>query len=75
MLFYFIFYRICEETDQEIYELKRRQRESNIEFNKLSKELMMTKNPLDLKILSDKILELYVSTMCKDIQILYILPI
>ncbi|VDI19018.1 Hypothetical predicted protein [Mytilus galloprovincialis] len=51
--------KICEETDQEIYELKRRQRESNIEFNKLSKELMMTKNPLDLKILSDKILELY----------------
>ncbi|CAC5404923.1 unnamed protein product [Mytilus coruscus] len=51
--------KICEETDQEIYELKRRQRESNIEFNKLSKELMMTKNPLDLKILSDKILDLY----------------
>ncbi|XP_071167028.1 protein FAM227B-like isoform X11 [Mytilus edulis] len=51
--------KICEETDQEIYELKRRQRESNMEFNKLSKELMMTKNPLDLKILSDKILELY----------------
>lgn len=51
--------KICDETDQEIYELKRKQRESNLEFNKLSKELMITKNPLDLKILSDKIIELY----------------
>ena len=54
-------YRMCEETDQDIYELKRKQRESNMEFNRLSKELMLTKNPLDLKILSDKIIELYVS--------------
>lgn len=51
--------KMCEETDQEIYELKRKQRESNMEFNRLSKELMLTKNPLDLKILSDKIIELY----------------
>ena len=59
--FCFLVYRMCEETDQEIYELKRKQRESNMEFNRLSKELMLTKNPLDLKILSDKIIELYVS--------------
>lgn len=50
--------RICEQTDQEIMELERKQRDINKEFNNLTRELMFTKNPVDLKILSDKILGL-----------------
>lgn len=50
--------KICEQTDQEIMELERKQRDINREFNNLTRELMFTKNPVDLKILSDKILGL-----------------
>ncbi|XP_052791484.1 protein FAM227B-like isoform X2 [Mya arenaria] len=58
--------RICDETDAEIYELERRQATTNREFNKLTKELMFTKNPVDLKILSDKIIGLRKPMPSKD---------
>ena len=41
-------------------DLERKQRDINREFNNLTRELMFTKNPVDLKILSDKILGLRV---------------
>ncbi|KAH3828250.1 hypothetical protein DPMN_130203 [Dreissena polymorpha] len=50
--------RICEQTDQEILELEKKQIAANREFNALTKELLFTKNPADLRILSDKIIGL-----------------
>ncbi|XP_053405704.1 protein FAM227B-like isoform X2 [Mercenaria mercenaria] len=50
--------KICDQTDQEILELEKKQRDTNKEFNSLTKELMFTKNPVDLRILSDKIIGL-----------------
>ena len=52
--------RICDQTDQEILDLEKRQRDTNREFNNLTRELMFTKNPVDLRILSDKIIGLRV---------------
>ncbi|XP_046358597.2 protein FAM227B-like [Haliotis rufescens] len=50
--------RICEETNNEIYELERKKRDMNREIDSLQKELLFTRNPLDLKILSERIMEL-----------------
>ena len=58
---FLLFSRICEQTDQEILDLEKRQVVTNREFNNLTKELMFTKNPVDLRILSDKIIGLRVS--------------
>jgi len=58
---FLLFSRICEQTDQEILDLEKRQVVTNREFNHLTKELMFTKNPVDLRILSDKIIGLRVS--------------
>ena len=55
--------RICDQTDQEILELEKKQRDTNREFNNLTRELMFTKNPVDLRILSDKILGLRVMSL------------
>ena len=55
--------RICDETDAELMELERRQAAANREFHALTKELMFTRNPVDLRILSDKIIGLRVCTL------------
>ncbi|KAL3866977.1 hypothetical protein ACJMK2_044220 [Sinanodonta woodiana] len=48
--------KICEQTDQDIIDLEKRQININREFNALTKELAFTKNPVDLKILSDRVI-------------------
>ncbi|XP_021368630.1 protein FAM227B-like isoform X2 [Mizuhopecten yessoensis] len=50
--------KICDQTHQEIMELERKQRDSNREINDLKRELMLTKDPYHLKILSERILGL-----------------
>ncbi|KAJ8304805.1 hypothetical protein KUTeg_018388 [Tegillarca granosa] len=42
--------KICEQTNTEIRELERKQRDTNREINRLTRELIFNKNPLDLKI-------------------------
>ncbi|KAL4227293.1 hypothetical protein ACF0H5_012739 [Mactra antiquata] len=58
--------RICDQTDQEILDLEKKQRDTNREFNSLTRELMFTKNPVDLRILSDKIVGLRKNKSKKD---------
>lgn len=50
--------KICDQTHQEIMELERKQRDTNREINRLKRELMLTKDPYHLKILSERILGL-----------------
>ncbi|XP_064608958.1 protein FAM227B-like [Liolophura sinensis] len=50
--------KICEHTDRQIMELEKQKRETNREIDKLQRELLFTKNSVELKILSEKIMEI-----------------
>ncbi|KAK3097473.1 hypothetical protein FSP39_009958 [Pinctada imbricata] len=56
-------FRICEQTQKDIMEIERKRIETNREINNITKELMMTRNPLDLKILSERIIAIRASSV------------
>ena len=55
------FCRICDMTNQEIAKIERQQREMNQNISRLQKELMFCKNSMEVKILSESILDKRVS--------------
>ena len=60
---------MCEQTSQEIAKIERSQRDLNAEIDRLKRDLSTLKNPVDVKILSERILDKRVSAHCSYIQI------
>ncbi|XP_064619061.1 protein FAM227B-like [Lineus longissimus] len=50
--------RICDQTNQEILRIERKKIDTNREIDALQKEILFNRNPVDLKIMSEKILEM-----------------
>ncbi|XP_062596033.1 protein FAM227B-like [Saccostrea cucullata] len=48
--------KICDQTHKDIAEIERKRIKTNREISNITRELMMTKNPLDIKILSERIM-------------------
>ncbi|XP_061167300.1 protein FAM227B-like isoform X2 [Saccostrea echinata] len=48
--------KICDQTHKDIVEIERKRIKTNREISNITRELMMTKNPLDIKILSERIM-------------------
>ncbi|XP_078316262.1 protein FAM227B-like isoform X2 [Crassostrea virginica] len=48
--------KICDQTHKDIMEIERKRIKTNREISNITRELMMTRNPLDIKILSERIM-------------------
>ncbi|XP_056022430.1 protein FAM227B-like isoform X3 [Ostrea edulis] len=48
--------KICDQTHKDIVEIERKRIKTNREISNITRELMMTKNPLDIKILTERIM-------------------
>lgn len=55
------YYRVCEDTNQEILKIERQQRQANRKIEKLQKQLLQCKNSMEVKIMSERILDRQVS--------------
>lgn len=52
--------RICDQTHKDIMDIERKRIKTNREISNITRELMMTKNPLDIKILSERVMAIKV---------------
>lgn len=48
--------KICDQTHKDIMDIERKRIKTNREISNITRELMMTKNPLDIKILSERVM-------------------